>query len=95
MMQAIYLIAFTCLLRFDGVLKIQQHHVEVVNPEHGHIRLTLPFRKTHQMGRIKPFALWFNTKKKHLDPVYAGYAAHKSRLASSSDGSLATVIRYH
>ena len=62
MMQAIYLIAFTCLLRFDEVLKIQHHHIEVVNPDHGHIRLTLPFRKTYQMGQIKPFALWFNRK---------------------------------
>jgi hypothetical protein len=40
MMQAIYLIAFTCLLRFDEVLKIQHHHIEVVNPDHGHIRPT-------------------------------------------------------
>jgi hypothetical protein len=32
MMQAIYLITFTCLLRFDEVLKIQHHHIEVVNP---------------------------------------------------------------
>ena len=32
MMQAIYLIAFTYLLRFDEVLKIQHHHIEVVNP---------------------------------------------------------------
>jgi len=43
----------------------------LVNPQHGHIRLTLPFRKTYQMGRIKSFPLWFNTKRKHLDPVYA------------------------
>ncbi|OXV07303.1 hypothetical protein Egran_04932, partial [Elaphomyces granulatus] len=40
MMQAIYLIAFTCLLRFDEVLKIQHHHIEVVDEVHGHIRLT-------------------------------------------------------
>ena len=93
MMQAIYLIAFTCLIRFDEVLKIQHHHIEVVNPDHGHIRLTLPFRKTHQMGQIKPFALWFNRKKKHLDPVYALLRwIHCSQIKS---GSLATVIRYH
>jgi len=54
MMQAIYLIAFTCLLRFDEVLKIQHHHIEIVDDFNGHIRLTLPFRKTHQYGEIKP-----------------------------------------
>ncbi|KAN0077385.1 hypothetical protein V8E54_005689, partial [Elaphomyces granulatus] len=72
MMQAIYLAAFTCLLRFDEVLKIQHHHIEVVVEAHGHIRLTLPFRKTHQYGEIKPFPLWFQEKdKEHLDPVKA------------------------
>jgi len=71
-MQASYLIAFTCLLRFDEVLKIQHHHIEVVDEAHGHIRLTLPFRKTHQYGEIKPFPLWFQEKEKeHLDPVKA------------------------
>ena len=71
MLQAIYLIAFTCLLRFDEVLKIQHHHIEVVDPNYGHIRLMLPFRKTHQKGQIKPFPLWFRPEKKHLDPVNA------------------------
>jgi hypothetical protein len=54
------------------VLKIQHHHIEVVDEAHGHIRLTLPFRKTHQYGEIKPFPLWFQEKEKeHLDPVKA------------------------
>ena len=51
MLQAIYLLALTCLLRFDEVLKIQHHHIEVVDSNYGHIRLTLPFRKTQQKGQ--------------------------------------------
>ena len=50
MMQAIYTISFLCLLRFDEVLKIQHHHIEVIDSKEGHIKLTLPFRKTHQNG---------------------------------------------
>ncbi|KAN0081028.1 hypothetical protein V8E54_004232 [Elaphomyces granulatus] len=64
MMQAIYTISFLCLLRFDEVLKI-------IDMDQYHIRLTLPFRKTHQNWEIKPFDLWPNTKKRHLDPVHA------------------------
>jgi hypothetical protein len=72
MMQAIYLIAFTCLLRFDEGLKIQHHHIEMVDEFNGHIRLTLPFRKTHQYGEIKPFSLWCQERgQEHLDPVKA------------------------
>jgi len=48
MLQCIYNIAFLCLLRFDEVLKIQAHHLEVVSWEE--IKLTLPFRKTHKYG---------------------------------------------
>jgi hypothetical protein len=50
MLQAIYLLAFLCLLRFDEVLKIEIHQLEVVDRAKGHIKLTLPFRKTHQYG---------------------------------------------
>jgi hypothetical protein len=71
MMQAIYTISFLCLLRFDEVLKIQHHHIEVIDSIEGHIQLTLPFRKTHQNGEVKPFHLWFNREKLHLDPVHA------------------------
>ena len=48
LLHAIYLIAFWCLLRFDEVLKIQFHDLEVISPSC--IKLTLPFRKTHQFG---------------------------------------------
>lgn len=50
MLQCIYSIAFLCLLRFDEVLKIQAHHIEVISEVEGHIKLTLPFRKTHKFG---------------------------------------------
>ena len=50
MLHCIYLIAFLCLLRFDEVLKIQAHHLEVVDEGKGEIKLTLPFRKTHKLG---------------------------------------------
>jgi hypothetical protein len=50
MLQCIYNIAFLCLLRFDEVLKIQHHHLEVIDEVRGEIKLTLPFRKTHKYG---------------------------------------------
>jgi len=50
MLNAIYGIAFLCLLRFDEVLKIQAHHLVVVDEGKGEIKLTLPFRKTHKHG---------------------------------------------
>ena len=52
MMHCAYTLAFLCMLRFDEVLKVQAHHIEVMDDfeESGHIRLTLPFRKTHQLG---------------------------------------------
>lgn len=45
---AAYTISFLCLLRFDEVLKIQAHEIEVVSEIC--IKLTLPFRKTSQFG---------------------------------------------
>lgn len=50
MLQCIYTIAFLCLLRFDEVLKIQAHHLEVIDEGRGEIKLLLPFRKTHKYG---------------------------------------------
>ena len=81
MLQCIYTIAFLCLLRFDEVLKIQAHHLEVIDEGLGEIKLTLPFRKTHKHGglsqvdvnnaEIKPFHLFHNIKDRHLDPTHA------------------------
>ena len=49
--QAIYTIAYLCLLRVDEVLRIQVEHVEFIrNGENFQLVLTLPFRKTHQFG---------------------------------------------
>lgn len=48
LLDAVYTLAFSCLLRFDEVLKIRFEHVTVVNNKL--IKLTLPFRKTHQYG---------------------------------------------
>jgi len=81
MLQCIYTIAFLCLLRFDEVLRIELRDIEVVDKFKGHIKLSLPFRKTHQYGgmshllvftrlEIKPFHLFFNRKELHLDPVH-------------------------
>lgn len=48
LLQAAYTIAFLCLLRFDEVLKIQVHDIEIIGETC--IKLTLPFRKTDQFG---------------------------------------------
>jgi hypothetical protein len=48
MLQCIYTIAFLCLLRFDEVLKIKAHLLEVIDEATGEVKLTLPFRKTHK-----------------------------------------------
>jgi len=50
MLQCIYTIAFLCLLRFDEVLKIQAHHLEVIDEGKDEIKLMLPFRKTQKHG---------------------------------------------
>ena len=53
-LQAIYTIAFICLLRSDKVLKIHRDHVELVKDDNNseYMILNLPFRKTHQDGRM-------------------------------------------
>ena len=53
-LQAIYTVAFICLLRSDEVLKIHRDHVEFVKDDNNseYMVLTLPFRKTHQDGRM-------------------------------------------
>jgi hypothetical protein len=48
LLHAAYVIAFLCLLRIDEVLKIEMHHIEFISDTK--IKLTLPFRKTHQFG---------------------------------------------
>jgi hypothetical protein len=60
-LQAIYTIAFICLLRSDEVLKIRHDHIEFVKEDNNiqYMVLTLPFRKTHQDGR--KFSLFSKT----------------------------------
>jgi hypothetical protein len=66
-LQAIYTIAFICLLRSDEVLKIHRDHVEFVEDDNNseYMVLHLPFRKTHQDGRTSssfcPFCLMLIT----------------------------------
>jgi len=50
MMQAIYTLAFKCLLRIEEVLKIQAHHIHVLDEKKGIIKVDLLFRKTDQFG---------------------------------------------
>lgn len=49
-LQAIYTIAFICLLRSDEVLKINRAHITFLEDGTNGMVLTLPFRKTHQAG---------------------------------------------
>ncbi|KAL1717319.1 DNA breaking-rejoining enzyme [Schizophyllum commune] len=56
MLQCIYTIAFSCLLRSDEVLKIKFEHIKV-DDDGRKLVLTLPFRKTAQYGSVKPFIL--------------------------------------
>ena len=51
-LQAIYTIAFICLLRSDEVLKIRRDHITFLTDGTGGMILTLPFRKTHQSGGL-------------------------------------------
>lgn len=46
-LHAAYTIAFLCMLRSDEVLKIQAHDLKLFS---NGLVLTLPFRKTHQLG---------------------------------------------
>jgi hypothetical protein len=53
-LHAVYTLAFICLLRSDEVLKIRRQDLELVKEDDGtvYMVLTLPFRKTHQDGRM-------------------------------------------
>ncbi|KAJ7602151.1 hypothetical protein FB45DRAFT_761277 [Roridomyces roridus] len=56
LLQCTYVLAFLCLLRFDEVLKIRLEDIQFVTPTC--VKLTLPFRKTHQFGNVQPFYLY-------------------------------------
>jgi hypothetical protein len=48
LVQAVYTLAFVCMLRIDEVLKIRFEDIERTGPLS--FKLTLPFRKTNQFG---------------------------------------------
>ncbi|TDL15193.1 hypothetical protein BD410DRAFT_778284 [Rickenella mellea] len=72
MLQLLYITAMLCLLRSDEVLRIRWSHV-VFEPFNGsfRIKITLPFRKTHQTGGIAPFYLYPNHAKPWMCPARA------------------------
>lgn len=50
-LQLLYIVSFLCLLRYDEALRIEWHWIKVENYEgQKRVRITLPFRKTHQTG---------------------------------------------
>ncbi|KAK0463134.1 uncharacterized protein EV420DRAFT_1618934 [Desarmillaria tabescens] len=60
LLQAIYLVAFTCLLCIDEVLNIQAHEVNLYKDEvdgTSCASITLPFHKNSPFGDIPPFVL--------------------------------------
>ncbi|KAK0435126.1 uncharacterized protein EV420DRAFT_1217721, partial [Desarmillaria tabescens] len=75
LLQAVYLVAFTCLLRIDEALKIQVHDLRFYDDEldgTACVSVTLPFRKTNPYGKIPPFILReLPEHMAHLCPVRA------------------------
>ncbi|KLO05934.1 hypothetical protein SCHPADRAFT_838709 [Schizopora paradoxa] len=71
-----YTISFLCLLRCDEALRIRWEDISVeewLDDGEKSIRLkvTLPFRKTHQTGGVLPFYLYPDRQRPHLCPVTA------------------------
>jgi len=52
MLQFLYVLSFWCLLRYDEALNIEFNQVEMDRDDDGiiYLRISLPFRKTHQYG---------------------------------------------
>ncbi|KAK0217978.1 hypothetical protein IW262DRAFT_1560948 [Armillaria fumosa] len=75
LLEAVYLVAFTCLLHIDEALKIQLHNLHFYDdPLDGTacISVTLPFRKNSPYRKIPPFILRELPKDMaHLCPVRA------------------------
>lgn len=66
-----YTLAYVCLLRVDEVLKIQSHDIQIV--EDDLIKVTLPFRKTNQFGRMylnSLLYLWLNVSILDIRPFF-------------------------
>ena len=83
MLQCIYTIIFLCVLRFDEVLKIQAHHLKVIDEVKDQIKLTLPFRKTHKYaGKILYDEIVTNDDNR--DKAISSISWYKSMLHGSS-----------
>jgi len=52
MLQFLYVVSFWCLLRYDEALNIEFHQIEMAWGDDGvtFLKISLPFRKTHQYG---------------------------------------------
>ncbi|TRM68005.1 DNA breaking-rejoining enzyme, partial [Schizophyllum amplum] len=56
LLQCAYTLSLICLLRIEEVLQIRMQDLEW--SKNGSVTLRLPFRKTHQTGKIIPFVIW-------------------------------------
>lgn len=58
MLQFLYVLSFWCLLRYDEALNIDFNQIEMEVGGDGvvYLKISLPFRKTHQYG-----GMWFST----------------------------------
>jgi len=76
LLQAAYTLAFLCLLRFDEVLKIQAHDIEIISDSC--ISLTLPFRKTSQFGGRLTCIVWVSASAltQHHHPEIKPFVLH-------------------
>jgi hypothetical protein len=57
MLQFLYVLSFWCLLRYDEALNIDFNQIEMELGGDGvvYLKISLPFRKTHQYG-----GMWFS-----------------------------------
>ncbi|RDX46842.1 hypothetical protein OH76DRAFT_1419903 [Lentinus brumalis] len=72
MLQLLYITSMTCLLRFEEALRIMWSDVEFTERNGCPVVvLSLPFRKTHQVGDIQPFVLYPDDDRPWMCPVTA------------------------
>jgi hypothetical protein len=64
------IVMFLCLLSGEEAMRIQFKMVQYVSQENS-LTISLPFRKTHQYGDMKPFKLFALPGMDHLCPVRA------------------------
>ncbi|TFK78451.1 hypothetical protein K466DRAFT_507267 [Polyporus arcularius HHB13444] len=72
MLGTAYTTSTLCLLRYDEVLRIQWKDIELMTIDGVPVvKLSLPFRKTHQNGECAPFYLWPNKERPWMDATLA------------------------